>query len=209
MAGGARASIGIDAQIVALAANAVNVRVTYSLKNGARTTMIDSTVSIKRNANGDVDWVGDRGFPVEIDLAPCLIDPEHQPAGTGCLIGVVARLLENATQIDIITIDPFKVEPGKLTVVEKTVVLREVGTVTIDPPVQLLRVGDAATLGVRLVDVAGNQISERPVAWRSDNSNVARISTDGVVSAVGPGKVTLTARAGTREGSVTLTVAPK
>ena len=209
LARSARASIGMEAQVVAIAADHINVRITYSLQNGGVKTLIDSTVSIHKTETGTVDWVGVRGFPVEIDLAQCLLDPAHAVAGTGCLIGITIRLLQNTTEVDRTVINPFKVEPGRINVVPQTIVLREVGSVDIDAPVRLIRVGDGLSLSVRVADVAGNPITGRAVSWRSADEGIARVQSDGTVTGVAAGQVTLTARAGTREGSVTLTVSPQ
>jgi hypothetical protein len=47
------------------------------------------------------------------------------------------------------------------------------------------------------------------VLWRSSDSGIARVGADGMVIGVAAGQATLTARAGTREGSRTLTVWPR
>jgi hypothetical protein len=206
----AKASIALDAQFVFAAANAINVRVTYST-TGSPKTMIDSTVSIHRTSTGTLNWEGPRGFPVEIDLAPCLLDPLHVSpvSGPSCSIGIVIRMLENGTEIDRVTILPFTVEPGKLNVVPQIIVLREIGSIDIGTPVQLLRVGESVNLTARLSDVAGNPVTGREITWRSSDAVVARVNADGSVQGLAPGQATFTARVGTREGSVTLTVSPK
>jgi len=210
LAGSAKTSIALDMQVVSILANAVNARVTY-----ARTVapldsvMIDSTVSFKRSSTGDANWQGNRGFPVEVDLARCLLDKNHKVGGTGgCRLKIVVRLLDNGREVDRVNIAEFTVEPGRINVIPQVIVLREVGSVDVGSPVQLLRVGEGGGLSVRLTDVEGNPVTGRDVAWSSSDASVARVSADGNVMGVAPGHATFTARVGTREGSVTLTVSP-
>ena len=209
LAGSAKTSIALNVQLVAILANAVNARVTY-----ARTVapfdsvMIDSTVSFKRTSTGEANWQGNRGFPVEIDLARCLLDKNHTVAGTGCRLKIVVRLLDNGREVDRVDIAPFTVEPGRINVIPQIIVLREVGSVDVGSPVQLLRVGEGTSLSVRLTDVEGNPVTGREIAWSSSDASVARVSADGIVTGLAPGRATFTARVGTREGSVTLTVSP-
>jgi len=206
----ARASLMLNTQVVAVAADKLNARVTYARNGtGAPGVLIDSTVSIHKTEDGAVEWEGVRSFPVEIDLAPCLLDPDHKAVGGGCEIGITVRLLQGNTQVDIYQMTPFALVPGRITIVDRVVVLREVGLIEIDSPVQLLRVGEAMSLSARVSDVAGNPIPGREVSWRSSDGGIAQVGADGVVTGVAAGQVTLTARAGTREGSRTLTVSPR
>src|SRR5215213_1150354 len=110
LVGGARASIALNARFVALTSDAVNMRVTY-LRTPGTATLVDSTVKFSKTAAGEVKWVGSRGFPVEIDLASCLLDPTHVVAGTGCLIVITVRMLENSVEVDRTPIAPIRVEP--------------------------------------------------------------------------------------------------
>ena len=209
LAGSAKSSIALNMQVVAILANAVNARVTYSRTVAPfDSVMIDSTVSFKRSSTGDANWQGNRGFPVEIDLARCLLDKNHTVAGTGCRIKIVVRLLDNGREVDRVNIAEFTVEPGRITVIPQIIVLREIGSVDVGSPVQLLRVGEGTSLIVRLTDVDGNPVTGREVEWRSSDASVARVNADGIVTGLAPGRATFTARVGTREGSVTLTVSP-
>jgi hypothetical protein len=206
----ARASLMLNTQVIAVAADKLNARVTYARNGGAPPgVLIDSTVSIHKTEDGAVEWEGVRSFPVEIDLAPCLLDPNHKAVSGGCEIGITVRLLQGNTQVDIYQMTPFALVPGRITIVDRVVVLREVGQIEIDSPVQLLRVGEGVPLSARVLDVAGNPVQGREVLWRSSDSGIARVGADGMVIGVAAGQATLTARAGTREGSRTLTVWPR
>jgi hypothetical protein len=200
----------LNTQVIAVAADKLNARVTYTKLTGSPVILIDSTVSIHKTENDAVEWEGVRSFPVEIDLAPCLLDPNHKAVGGGgCEINITVRLLQGTTQVDIYQMTPIVLVPGRVTVADRIVVLREVGTIEIDSPVQLLRVGEGVSLSVRLLDVAGNPVQGREVSWRSSDAGIAQVGADGMVTGVAPGQVTLIARVGAREGSRTLTISPR
>ena len=56
-------------------------------------------------------------------------------------------------------------------------------------------VGDTVDLTVRVLDDQGEEIAGATVSWSSSNTNVATVDSSGVMTAVGVGSVTLTARA--------------
>ena len=56
-------------------------------------------------------------------------------------------------------------------------------------------VGDTVELTVRVLDDQGEEIAGATVSWSSSNTNVATVDSSGVMTAVGVGSVTLTARA--------------
>ena len=56
-------------------------------------------------------------------------------------------------------------------------------------------VGDTGDLTVRVLDDQGEEIAGATVSWSSSNTNVATVDSSGVMTAVGVGSVTLTARA--------------
>jgi len=60
----------------------------------------------------------------------------------------------------------------------------------------LASAGQTVRLSARALDDAGQEVSEVHVAWRSSDASVARVSADGVVTAVGEGSVVITAMAG-------------
>ena len=63
-----------------------------------------------------------------------------------------------------------------------------------------LSVGETLTLTVDLSDVTGT------VVWKSSSESVATVSQDGLVTAIAPGTVTITATLGSLSDSLTLTV---
>jgi hypothetical protein len=69
-----------------------------------------------------------------------------------------------------------------------------------------LLVTDTLRLGLEIRDGQGNLISGRAVNWGTSAPDVATVAVNGVVTAVGPGKATLTATSGGRSDAITLTV---
>ncbi len=71
----------------------------------------------------------------------------------------------------------------------------------------LASAGQTVRLNARALDDAGQEVSEAPVAWRSTDASVARVSADGVVTAVGEGSALITAMAGQKTAQAKVTVA--
>lgn len=76
------------------------------------------------------------------------------------------------------------------------------------PPDRVLAVGDTLALPGRLVDAQGDPVDASAVEWRSLRPDVATVSSDGLVTATGPGAAEVTANVGGRTYAVTVTVAP-
>ncbi len=87
-----------------------------------------------------------------------------------------------------------------------------VASVTVTPSPVALAVRQTAPLSVVLKDGRGNTLTGRPVVWTSTDSSKARVSATGLVTAVSPGYVTVTAgsegRSGTGTVMVTATAVP-
>jgi uncharacterized protein YjdB len=76
-------------------------------------------------------------------------------------------------------------------------VTQQLATVTVDPAsVSLTRVGQARWLTAVAQDGGGEPIADRTFTWESSNRNVATVSPAGLVTAVGNGDATITARTG-------------
>jgi len=94
-----------------------------------------------------------------------------------------------------------------------TVTVAPVNTVTLTPPTATLVLGVTPTqqLTTVLKDVADNVLSGRLVTWSSNNTGVATVDANGLVTAVrdgGPVTITATSEAKTATSSITVTVAP-
>lgn len=81
-----------------------------------------------------------------------------------------------------------------------------VASVTVSPGSGTLDVGGTLSLMATTSDASGGMLSGRSVAWSSSNSQVATVSSTGVVSAVSPGSTTITATSEGKSGSAAITV---
>ena len=70
-----------------------------------------------------------------------------------------------------------------------------------------LMVGGSARLDAVTRIFSGDPRTGVPIEWTSDNLQVARVSSGGVVTAVGPGKATITATSGSATTKTTISVA--
>ena len=78
-------------------------------------------------------------------------------------------------------------------------------SVTVDPRSATVLVGQTAQFRATVRDAFGGELAGA-VGWSSDNSSVARVSGDGVVTGVSPGSATITASREGVSGNATVTV---
>ena len=81
-----------------------------------------------------------------------------------------------------------------------------VARVDISAPSPTMEVGQSMQITVRYYDAANAQLNGRTVTYSTSNSAVATISTGGLITAAGPGSVTITATVEGVQGNVTVTV---
>lgn len=81
-----------------------------------------------------------------------------------------------------------------------------VKTVEIAPIKTPLAVGSSVPLEAVTRILNGLPRTGVPITWTSDNAQVAAVDPGGVVTAVGPGKATITAKSGTASNTTTVTV---
>ncbi len=89
--------------------------------------------------------------------------------------------------------------------VEVKMVAGPAATIRVAPAVQKLVAGQRLRLVATPYSAGGDERADR-VQWKSSAPAVARVSEDGVVSAVAPGRAVLTARAGSAEQKVAVQV---
>jgi uncharacterized protein YjdB len=84
-----------------------------------------------------------------------------------------------------------------------------VGSVSISPssPPSVIA-GQTTTLSATVKDVSGATVTDRTIAWASGNTNVATVSSSGVVTGVTPGSTSITATAEGKSASVTVNILP-
>jgi uncharacterized protein YjdB len=81
-----------------------------------------------------------------------------------------------------------------------------VRSVTVTPSAAVLFVGKTLALTATLRDAEGNVLSGRPIEWRTSSSALATVTAGGVVTAVAPGVVVITAVSEGRSGTATIQV---
>ena len=87
-----------------------------------------------------------------------------------------------------------------------TVVPIAVGSVTLQPGVSEIVVGQTTTPTVTVKDVNGTVVTNRVVTWSSSSSAIATVSPEGVVTGVAPGTVTITATSEGRSATMSVVV---
>jgi uncharacterized protein YjdB len=84
-----------------------------------------------------------------------------------------------------------------------------VATVEVTPASASREVGETVQLSAAAKDAEGNILSGQPIAWSSSASNVASVSSSGLVTANALGTAVITAASGSRSGISTITVIPE
>lgn len=87
-----------------------------------------------------------------------------------------------------------------------TVVPIPVATVKLSQTNATLYTGGSVRVTASALDSLGRALVGRAIAWSSSNSQVVRVDTGGVVSAVGPGSATITAASEGKSSSLPVTV---
>lgn len=86
-------------------------------------------------------------------------------------------------------------------------VMQSAGSIVIEPSSAILMsLGETVQLSASVLDGNGQPVSGAVVAWESSDSAVATVSEAGLVTAVGNGSATITARSGSASATITVTV---
>ncbi len=83
---------------------------------------------------------------------------------------------------------------------------RPVASVVVSPATRTLLTGDEQRYAARVLDANGQDITDRTITWSSSNPSVASVATDGLVTALQPGTVSINASVEGRIGSGVLQV---
>lgn len=121
-----------------------------------------------------------------------------QISGTGLVTGVTAGSVSMTAEVDGVT--------GSIALDVRQV---PVATVQALASVTMLEAGQTTQLQVVTLDSVGGVLLGRATAWSSSNPAVATVSPQGLVTAIGPGSVILTATSEGQSGAATLTVAAR
>jgi uncharacterized protein YjdB len=95
---------------------------------------------------------------------------------------------------------------GKSGVAAITVSPAPVFSVSVSPSSATLVVGQTVELEAQPRDASGQPLSGRSVTWSSSQSEIATVTSAGVVAAVSPGTATITASSEGRNGTATIVV---
>lgn len=79
-------------------------------------------------------------------------------------------------------------------------------TITVALPVSAIEVGSSTTAAATVLDQNNSVLSGSTIAWSSENTSVATVSSAGVVSAVAAGTTNIVASVGLKQGKVPVTV---
>ena len=115
--------------------------------------------------------------------------------------GVVTAIAQGATSMTAIS-------EGKSGAATITVLPVPVASVVVTPGAASIVAGTTVALTATPKDASGNALSGRTVAWTSSSSAIAAVSQSGVVTAIAPGAVTITAMAEGQSGQATIAVTP-
>ncbi len=96
---------------------------------------------------------------------------------------------------------------GKSGASQITVSRAPVARVLVTPSPASVIVGQSVQLAATTVDVNGDTLSGRAVAWSTSNDNIASVSQTGVVTGKGAGTAVITATSENQSGSAQVTVA--
>ncbi len=83
-----------------------------------------------------------------------------------------------------------------------------VASVTISPAAITIPFGTKTQLTATVKSATGNELTDRTVEWTSSNTDIATVTSRGLVVAVAPGSATITASAEGIDGTASITVPP-
>lgn len=115
--------------------------------------------------------------------------------------GVVSALAPGTATVSAVS----EGHVGSATIV---VLARLASTVTLTPSSSSIIVGTTVQLSSQITDGSGNILTNRPISYVSENAQIAGVTQAGLVTAVAPGTVRITATSEGKVGTATIVVNP-
>jgi uncharacterized protein YjdB len=200
-----RAALGVHATTLdSLTDGTIDVVVSYRRQGGQLVSVAAKPSSIPLGTGVTANQ------QVDVDLAACLADSQRAEAQQrGCPL-VVELALRDASGLEIDRQQASlasRVMPGQVTDVP-AVALANAGSVTIAAPASTqLHPGEKIQLTATVRMPNGSVNDKFPVKWSTSSAAVATVDEKtGEVTAIAPGAVTITAKAGVRTAQMALTV---
>ena len=145
--------------------------------------------AVARDGKGNV--VGDAVIAWK-SLAPSIVSVDDSGLATARANGEAQIVASTTGAADTVTV----------------AVAQRPAAVTIEPNPVTITIGSTAQLAATAIDANGHAIEGASISWSSSDRDVVSVDGSGVVRGVAAGKATITARAGNRAASVSVTVSP-
>lgn len=115
--------------------------------------------------------------------------------------GVVTGLSAGAATVSAVS-------EGRVGTASLLVLARLASTVTLTPSTANIIIGSTLQLASQITDPSGNILPDRPITYASDNSAIASVNGTGLVTALAPGAVRITAISEGKTGLANIVVSP-
>ena len=102
---------------------------------------------------------------------------------------------------------PITAAAGSVTGTAVAVVMQSAGSITVSPAADTIVIGDTLRLAAEAFDVNGQRVEGAEFAWTSSDESVATVDASGLVRGIAEGTASITATAGSAQGTARITVA--
>jgi len=200
--------------------------------SGLVAAVIPGSATVSASAGGGTSSITVTVTPVPVSSVAVTLSPQTITVGqtsqaAALLSDLHGNLLEGravtwaSSNTSVATVNPATgvvtaLAPGSATITGTSEGESGTSTIIVTPaPVALvivsliaspIAVGGTTTAAATTLDANSNVLAGRAVAWSSDNTAVATVSSTGVVTAVSTGTATITATSEGKSGSATITV---
>jgi uncharacterized protein YjdB len=123
------------------------------------------------------------------------------------MVGLAKNSL-NQRLLDEMKTPTSLVPPTRASGKAKTEAIAAVGSVAVSPRSANLAAGDTLQLSAMVQDIQGDTVAGRAVAWSSGDPRLATVSPSGLVTALEPGEVSITATVEAHSATCQLAIAP-